>query len=242
MPPPTEERWLEIAAGFEANADFPNCVRALDGKNIRVKKTPCSGSRFYNYKGYFSVVLMAVADSDYRFVLVDIGSYGSSTDARIFKTSRMGQQLQSEELSLPEPRTLPGSRGPPAPYVIVGDEGFGLTKNVMRPFARLGLDRRHRIFNYHLTRAQRYMDALQLGREKVTAVVKACVVLHNFSRIHDGETVLVEDVPQQPLCTHHEAGSPPGRGDISGLPVRDQFADYFIGPEAVSWQEHMIHG
>ncbi|CAN2390436.1 DDE superfamily endonuclease, partial [Pristimantis euphronides] len=26
IPPPIRERWLEISSGFEANADFPNCV------------------------------------------------------------------------------------------------------------------------------------------------------------------------------------------------------------------------
>jgi len=39
---------------------------ALDGKHIRVQKPWNSGSFFYNYKQFFSVVLMAVVDADYR--------------------------------------------------------------------------------------------------------------------------------------------------------------------------------
>ena len=42
-----------------------------------------SGSLFYNYKSYFSVVLLAVASADYRFVMVDVGAYGSSNDSGV---------------------------------------------------------------------------------------------------------------------------------------------------------------
>ena len=42
-----------------------------------------SGSMFYNYKLYFSVVLLAVASADYRFVMVDVGAYGNSNDSGV---------------------------------------------------------------------------------------------------------------------------------------------------------------
>ena len=67
MPQPKVDDWLQIAEGFDASAQFPNCLGAMDGKHIRVKKPPHSGSRFFNYKHYFSIVLMAVADSNYKF-------------------------------------------------------------------------------------------------------------------------------------------------------------------------------
>ncbi|XP_069601871.1 uncharacterized protein [Ranitomeya imitator] len=56
MPCPTEETWLQVAAGFQTVANFPNCVGAVDGKHVRVLKPPRSGSRFFNYKKYFSVM------------------------------------------------------------------------------------------------------------------------------------------------------------------------------------------
>jgi len=35
---PTEEKWREISLVFEENANFSNCIGALDGKHIRVIK------------------------------------------------------------------------------------------------------------------------------------------------------------------------------------------------------------
>lgn len=68
--------WLEIANKFEVSANFPHCVSAVDGKHIRVIKPNKSGSMFLNYKHYFSIVLMAVADSDYNFIYINVGAYG----------------------------------------------------------------------------------------------------------------------------------------------------------------------
>lgn len=43
-------------------------------RNIRVQ-CPCySGSLYYNYKQYFSILLQAVVDADCKIILVDIGA------------------------------------------------------------------------------------------------------------------------------------------------------------------------
>ena len=65
--------------------------RAIDWKHIRIKAPINNGSLFYNYKGYFSMILMAICDARYVFTLVDIGSYGSNNDSGIFRESAMGK-------------------------------------------------------------------------------------------------------------------------------------------------------
>ena len=45
-------------------------------------------------KIFFPVVLMAVADTNYRFVYVDIGSYGKDCDSTTFKDLRYGHQFR----------------------------------------------------------------------------------------------------------------------------------------------------
>jgi len=64
--------------------NFPRCVRAVDGKHVMIQAPPNSGSEFYNYKGFNSIVLLAVADFDYKFILVDISCNGRHNDSSIF--------------------------------------------------------------------------------------------------------------------------------------------------------------
>ena len=41
------------------------------------------GAAYFNYKGFHSIVLLAVCDAKYCFTFVDIVDYGSLNDASI---------------------------------------------------------------------------------------------------------------------------------------------------------------
>ena len=127
MPQPTKENWQRIESGFSTRWNFPNCVGALDGKHVVMTAPAKSGSLFHNYKGTFSLVLMALVDSSYRFTFVDIGDYGSNADGAIFTRSAFGQALLDGELDLPGPKELPNyPEGGVSPHCIVADEAFPL--------------------------------------------------------------------------------------------------------------------
>lgn len=97
---------------------------AVDGKHIRCMNPIGGGSNFFNYKKYYSVVLMAVADANLNVVAIDVGALGKDWDSSIFKDNILGLKLYSNTLNLPTPRDLPGTELKPKPFVMVGDEAF----------------------------------------------------------------------------------------------------------------------
>jgi len=72
----TKEQWELTALEFERRDNFSHCLGAVDGKHVQVIKPEHSGSDYLKLQRFFSVVLVVVADTNYRLVYVDIGSYG----------------------------------------------------------------------------------------------------------------------------------------------------------------------
>jgi hypothetical protein len=48
IPTPNEGKWRSRAEGFNKHVNLPNCVGAVDGKNIRIEKPGRSGSLYFN--------------------------------------------------------------------------------------------------------------------------------------------------------------------------------------------------
>ena len=113
--------WKIIEHKFSTKWNFPNCLGALDGKHIVITAPWNSGSLYFNYKGTFSLVLMALVDADYKFIYVDIGEYGSNADGSVFKNSLFGQTFINGQLDIPPPKPLPNfPEGGPLPSCICG--------------------------------------------------------------------------------------------------------------------------
>ena len=89
-PPSSEKEWSSISSGFEDTWNFPHCIGAIDGKHIRIECPKLTGSFYYNYKGFYSIVLLAVCESNYCFTLYDLGHYGSNNDSGVLAKSEIG--------------------------------------------------------------------------------------------------------------------------------------------------------
>lgn len=191
---PTQQQWLKIANDFEQQWQFPNCIGALDGKHVVILAPPHSGSSFYNYKGAHSIVLMAICDANYRFVLVDVGAQGRQSDGGIFRSSAMGRKFYENKMDLPKPRIIVPNL-PKLPYVLVGDEAFQLTKFLMRLYPGRNIERDNNIFNYRLSRARRTIEnafgiltakwriftkPINTSLETTEKIILATICLHNY--------------------------------------------------------------
>ena len=249
MPEMGEDSWLRTANDFYQKTQFPNCIGAIDGKHIRVRKPQDSGSLFFNYKSFFSIVLLGIVDANYCFISVDIGSYGSCSDSYAFKNSNFGQRLEMNQLKLPKRAQLPGDRlGQEMPFVLVGDEAFALSRHVLRPYARKNLTTAKRIFNYRLTRARRMVECtfgilankwrifhrpIDVNPEFCDNIIKACCVLHNFVRQRDG--VSFDDTLYE--CPLENINPSRVRPASSAVSVREYFTEYFTSAEdSIPWQ------
>jgi len=129
---PDHDRFLDIAVKFREIWNFPNVIGCMDGKHIRIKCPTKAGSLFYNYKQFISIVLQGVADSESRFIFVDIGAYGKQSDGGTFSASTLYHFLEDFESTLPKPASLEGS-GTEMPFVILGDEAYPLKTYLMNP-------------------------------------------------------------------------------------------------------------
>lgn len=255
--PNTPDAWEQIANSFQIKANFPHCIGAVDGKHITIKKPSNSGSMYFNYKDYFSIILLAVVDSEYRFTYVSVGAYGKDCDSSIFKTTTFWKKLTENTLNLPKPRLLSKYSETKVPFVLIGDEGFALHEHLLRPYGGTHLDKKKRIFNYRLTRARRYVECafgilankwrlfhrpLDVNVETAIWITKACTVLHNFVREKDGFNF--ENIQHAEVNTHDFHNIPNAqtiRGGICANSIRITFADYFMSEAgSVSWQDEAI--
>lgn len=152
--PSNPEEWEKIASGYKRIWQFDQCIGALDGKHIVLEAPENSGSTFFNYKGRHSIVLMALVDSNYLFVYVNVECQGRISDGGVFKNCDLWKIVENGT-GLPKDKPLPG-RIFAAPYVIVADDAFALHKHIMKPFPGHQKKRsKRRIFNYRLSRARR---------------------------------------------------------------------------------------
>lgn len=268
--PSTVEEWNEIAAKFERDWNFPNCIGALDGKHVVMIAPPHSGSIYYNYKGTHSIVLMAMCDAEYKFTYIDAGRNGRVSDGGVFNQCSLASALQTDQLNLPEPKPLPG-RTKAVPFVILADDAFALKPYIMKPFVGRELLESKRVLNYRLSRGRRtienafgilsarfrvFRSPIHLDAAKTTKIILACVALHNFLLTRNGTSYAPPG-----FVDHFDASGNRVDGEWrrdteenalqemnerdnsicnNANQIREEFEQYFMTSGAVPWQSKHI--
>ena len=104
--PKTPEEWKDVSKVFERKWNFLHTLGALDGKHVAIKCPPNAGSFYYNYKGFHSLVLMALVDANYKFLYIDVGSNGSVSDGGVFLDSPLCLALEQGVAGVPPPEPI----------------------------------------------------------------------------------------------------------------------------------------
>jgi len=264
--PQEPEQWLDIAEQFYLKWNLPHCIGALDGKHVAIKCPKKSGSLYYNYKQFFSIVLMALVDANYRFIYINVGAPGAGSDGGVFANTMLKTLIEDNALGLPPPEPLTGCTSD-LPYFIVADEAFALKPWLMKPYPRRNMAIEQRIYNYRISRGRRVVEnafgilaarfrcllgTMPQSPERVTKVVIAICILHNILRHQRGRADPAAVDREDPI-THDvipgewrqnerhlpDLGQAPTTGHAAGKrakAVRQYLQDWFNGPGSVPWQ------
>ncbi|KAJ8892335.1 hypothetical protein PR048_004915 [Dryococelus australis] len=253
--PSTTEECEHHADEYNHQWNFPHCIGIMDGKHVMLQAPINTDSDYFNYKGFFfSIVLLAVLDTNYCFMCVSVGCQGRLSDGGVF-----------------DHKTLTNSCLPcknfPVPYILLANYSLPLRPSIMKPFPRAhDKGSNERIYNYRHCRARRMVEdvfltvqvvsrglrkPLLLEPENDERVVKTCVHLYNFlhcSQSQSASYAPLETFDFQDIATKTLV---PGQWRVDGMPtgtmlrlkgvpkkpstlakeIREEFSGYFTSTE-----------
>ena len=118
-----------------------------------------TGALYYNYKGFFSVVMLALVDGQYRFRWVDADTAGSLSDAQILNAYQLKRKTDDGRIGFPDPVHITQG-GRDVPYFILADDAFALKTWLIKTYGRRMVTREERIANYRILRGRRVVENL----------------------------------------------------------------------------------
>lgn len=179
---------------------------------ILLQAPPNNGSSYYNYKG--SINLMTISNAKYCFLMLNIGAEDRQSDGGVFRRSKIGIGFENVNIDLPE-QTQVEINGTELPYVLVANEAFASTPDIMRhhTFPRSKhLNIKRKIFNYRLSRVRLVVESAfgllaawwRIYRKPINTflstavkIVQTTTVLHNYIMQYEAILPPVERVYSQ---------------------------------------------
>lgn len=237
----------------------------MDGKHINFQAPRSCGSYYYNYKGFNSIVLLAIVDAHYKFIFVDVGCNGRISDGGVYNNSVLSSLVTQNSLNFPPPAQLPNTNIT-TPFTFVADDAFPLQSHIMKPYSKRDLSDVHKVFNYRLSRARRVVEnafgimanrfrvmltKINLPVEKVQTVTLAACALHNFlikenttSYLNatdlQGVSSLTEGEWRNDMTLRSLTKQGGNRSKNSVIEIRNMLCHYFNTVGAVPWQWECI--
>ena len=81
---------------FNEEWKFPYAFVAVDGSHLSMK-CPNGGAQamkqYFNFKGFYSIVLMALVDEEYRFIWASVGAPGNTHNSTMLKSTDLWKRI-----------------------------------------------------------------------------------------------------------------------------------------------------
>ena len=179
---PSAEDLDAVGQGFGLLAGHPvfnNSVGAIDGCHVRIKPPQLHRLDYLNYKGFYSINMQAICDSEGRFLDIFVGYPGSVHDSRILKNS---------------PFYLAGQY-PPTGYFLLGGGFYPCLDSPISPYKEPAIGAVQGRFNFCQSRARSIVErsfgimktrwrftlfkALEVRPTFAPLVIATCAFMHN---------------------------------------------------------------
>ena len=161
--PSTEEEVKLSASNFLRCHGFPQCIGAIDGTHVFIKRPTDNPTDFLNRKNRYSFNVQATCDYRYCFTDVVIKWPGSVHDACIFANSTINKLLR--EGKIPKCERIIVDEMDPVPMCILGDPAYPLLPFLMKEFPGGGNNAQEQFFGFRLSSARMVIECA-FGRLK----------------------------------------------------------------------------
>lgn len=210
---------------------FQTVVGAIDGSHIRIKPPQQHRIDYLNYKGFFSINMLAICDANARFLDVYVAYPGSVHDTRVMKGSSFYQ----------------AKRYPPPGYILLGDGGYPCLDTpicLITPYKEPVNGEVQGRFNYHHSRGRSIVErafgimktrwrstlfrALEVKPTFAPLVIASCAFLHNVC-LDNGDTLEPDEDISRDNLDPQPPREPMALNETPGNGTRDRLAAIISG-------------
>ena len=137
LPLPTCENEIvkSVEKFYEAHG-FPQCIGAIDGAHIRIKKPISNPTDYINRKGTYSSNVQATVDYKFCFFYLVVKWPGSVHGARAFPNTPLKKKLSDVRIRKCSKTTVPGE--PAVPIYLLGDPAYLCYHLLRKSFLTVG--------------------------------------------------------------------------------------------------------
>ena len=180
----------------ESEWQFTFAFSVIEGPDLPIK-CPKVGSgamkQYYNFKSFYSIILIALVDSRYHFSWVSEGAHGNTYGSTDFQSTDLWSRIETGLVFPDEVQVVNGLGTPP---LILGDGAFLLRTWIAKPYGDAALsEKQQHYFNYRGSRAKMVTEGAfdqiksrfrvlhkkcESYKKTVKAMALAYVVLHNI--------------------------------------------------------------